>query len=224
MDISPVAAETEGGTTKEESNQCLLDRVSCDYVRSDSIRTSQANSETSRSDQKRSHTDYTPKWHQHHLTKTEVIVIAHKRMLHTSIIENDTFYKLPLRSQALYAHMCLQADDEGFCPQADKIRHMLNARHSELDILVKKGYLHRFPNGLHLIIHWRIHNHIRRDRGCPSAFTQERQQVFVNPDKTYHVVDHPMTLQEISRYADENHLLPLAGFLFGNDSQPVVED
>lgn len=145
-------------------------------------------------------------------------------MLHTSIIESDAFYKLPIRSQVIYLHMCMLADDEGFCTQAGRVRQLLRAKQSELDTLVERGYLYKFRTGLYLIIHWRIHNHVRRDRGCSSAFSEERKRVFICHDKSYHVVDQTMSCNEISRYADAHHMSPLFGFIFDNDCRVVDTD
>ena len=145
-------------------------------------------------------------------------------MLHASVIESDAFYQLPVRSQVIYIHMCLLADDEGFCTQTDRLRQLLRAKQSEVDILIERGYLYRFHASLYLITHWRIHNVVRRDKGSPSAFLEERNRVFILPDKSYLVADKPMSFAQASQYADKNDLRPLAGFVFDNDCHEDAPD
>jgi len=40
--------------------------------------------------------------------------MAVKRMFSSSVTETDSFLELPLKSQALYFHLGMQGDDDGF--------------------------------------------------------------------------------------------------------------
>ncbi len=39
--------------------------------------------------------------------------MAERRMFHTAVVESDAFLDLPVGVQALYFHLCMQADDDG---------------------------------------------------------------------------------------------------------------
>ncbi len=45
--------------------------------------------------------------------------MAERRMFHSSVVESDAFLDLPAGAQALYFHMGMHADDDGFvnCPK-----------------------------------------------------------------------------------------------------------
>ena len=47
--------------------------------------------------------------------------MAARRMFAISFVESDKFTEMPLSSQALYFHVCLQADDDGIVNNALRI-------------------------------------------------------------------------------------------------------
>ena len=48
--------------------------------------------------------------------------MAEKRMFSRELVESDDFLDLPLSAQALYLHICMEADDDGFVNNANRIR------------------------------------------------------------------------------------------------------
>ena len=51
--------------------------------------------------------------------------MAEKRMFAQTIIDSDAFLEMPLSTQALYFHLCMRADDEGFVNNPKKIQRMV---------------------------------------------------------------------------------------------------
>ena len=54
--------------------------------------------------------------------------MAERRMFAKSIIDSDAFLDMPLSTQALYFHLSMRADDEGFVGNPKRIRAMGQAR------------------------------------------------------------------------------------------------
>ena len=48
--------------------------------------------------------------------------MADRRMFAMTIMDSDAFLDLPLSSQALYVHLCMRADDDGFLNNAKRDR------------------------------------------------------------------------------------------------------
>ena len=100
--------------------------------------------------------------------------MAEKRMYSKKITETDDFLSLPLSTQALYFHLGMNADDDGFVSSPVKVMRMIGANKNELDLLLAKRYLIPFGNGVVVIRHWRINNYLRSDRYTPTLYVAEK--------------------------------------------------
>ena len=87
--------------------------------------------------------------------------MAERRMMSKKIIDSDAFTEMPLSSQALYFHLLLRADDDGFLNNAKKIMRDVGANQNDYDMLLMKRFLIQFEDGGCVIKHWRIHNYIQ---------------------------------------------------------------
>lgn len=90
--------------------------------------------------------------------------MAEKRMFTKSIIDSDAFLEMPLSAQALYFHLNMRADDDGFVNNPKRITDYVNASADDLKILLAKRFIIRFDSGVIVIKHWRMHNTLRSDR------------------------------------------------------------
>ena len=79
-------------------------------------------------------------------------------MFSLRIVDSDEFLDMPLSTQALYFHLSMRADDEGFINNPKKIRRMIGASEDDLKLLIAKSYLIAFDTGVVVIKHWKIHN------------------------------------------------------------------
>lgn len=109
-------------------------------------------------------------------------------MFAKSIIDSDSFLNLPLTAQALYFHICMRADDDGFVNNPVVIQRMVGASHKEMDILLAKNYLILFDSGIVLVKHWKIHNYIRSDRYKPTHYTDEKNTVTLSNSNIYEIL------------------------------------
>ena len=89
--------------------------------------------------------------------------MAERRMMSKKIIDSDAFTEMPLSSQALYFHLLLRADDDGFLNNAKKIMRNVGANQNDYDMLLMKSFIIQFDEGVCVIKHWLIHNYIRSD-------------------------------------------------------------
>jgi len=106
-------------------------------------------------------------------------------MFAKTIIDSDAFLDMPCSSQALYFHLGMRADDEGFINNAKKIQRMVGASDDDLKILVIKGFIIPFDSGICVIKDWRIHNYIKNDRYQPTQYVVEKSQLRIANNKTY---------------------------------------
>ena len=114
--------------------------------------------------------------------------MAERRMFAKSVIDSDMFLDMSLSTQALYFHLAMRADDDGFVNNPKRIQRMIGASDDELKILIAKQYIFPFESGVVVIKHWKVHNYIQKDRYHPSTLS-EKQLLKVNNDNTYEVLD-----------------------------------
>ena len=112
--------------------------------------------------------------------------MAKRRMFCRKIIESDPFSDMPLSAQALYFHICLAADDDGFVSGVKGIRRRIGASEDDLRILIAKRFLIPFSSGVVVVRHWRVHNSLRADRYTPTEYADEAALLMLKrsePDK-----------------------------------------
>lgn len=115
--------------------------------------------------------------------------MAGRRCLSSKITESDPFYGLPEGAQALYLHLNMQADDDGFVNNAVGVASRFKGGAAALDKLVKKRFLLKFDD-VYVIKHWRISNSLKNDRLKPLAYASIAQKIWVKTNKAY--TDHPV--------------------------------
>lgn len=111
--------------------------------------------------------------------------MAERRMFAKTIIDSDAFLDMPLSTQALYFHLSMRADDEGFLNNAKKIMREIGANQNDYDVLVSKRFIIQFPDGICVIKHWRIHNYIQSDRFKPTMYQEEKSMLTMKKNKSY---------------------------------------
>ena len=111
--------------------------------------------------------------------------MAEKRMFSKKIVESDAFLDMPLSSQALYFHLCMGADDDGFLNAPKRIMRMLGCTKGDLEILARNKFILCFESGIVVIKHWRINNNIQKDRYKPTQYIEELSQLTVKENNAY---------------------------------------
>lgn len=111
--------------------------------------------------------------------------MAERRMFSKKIIDSDAFLDMPLSSQALYFHLSMRADDEGFVGNPKRIRAMIGASEDDLKLLLVKRFILVFESGVVVIKHWKIHNYIQNDRATPTTYIEEKATLALDEKKAY---------------------------------------
>lgn len=111
--------------------------------------------------------------------------MAERRMFSKFIIDSDAFLDMPSSAQALYFHLAMRADDDGFVNCPKKIQRMVSSSDDDLKILLAKRFLIPFESGIVVIKHWRIHNYIQKDRYKPTVYQEELKRLTVKKNGAY---------------------------------------
>ena len=109
-------------------------------------------------------------------------------MFNTQIVDSDAFLSMPLSSQALYFHLGMSADDDGFLNNPVQIARAINASQDDMNLLLLKKFILRFDTGVMVIKHWKINNYIRSDRYKPTLYQDELRQLEVKQDGGYRFI------------------------------------
>ena len=121
--------------------------------------------------------------------------MAQRRMFSKKVTDTDSFLDMPLSAQCLYFHLNMEADDDGFLGNSKTIRRKIGASEDDLKLLIAKGFLIPFENGVVVIKDWRIHNYIRKDTYNTTIYTDEKQQIEQDATGSYtfrrRIVDDP---------------------------------
>ena len=128
--------------------------------------------------------------------------MAERRMFAKTIIDSDAFLDMPLSAQALYFHLSMRADDEGFVNNPKKIQRMVGASDDDCKLLVLKRFILTFESGVIVIKHWKIHNYIRNDRFKETVYVKEKAMLALNENNAYTEMDTngiPSGIQSVSK-------------------------
>ena len=111
--------------------------------------------------------------------------MAERRMFSKAVIDSDAFLDLPLSTQALYFHLSMRADDDGFVNNPKKIQRMIGASDDDCKLLLLKQFIISFESGIIVIRHWRLHNYIQKDRYKQTLYQAEKNQLQLQENGMY---------------------------------------
>ena len=111
--------------------------------------------------------------------------MAERRMFAKTIIDSDAFLDMPLSAQALYFHLNMRADDDGFINNPKKIQRMVGASDDDLKLLKLKSFVLEFETGVIVIKHWKINNYIQKDRYKKTMYQEEKSLLTIKENGSY---------------------------------------
>jgi hypothetical protein len=106
-------------------------------------------------------------------------------MFNKEIVNSDAFSSMPISSQALYFHLGMEADDDGFINNPLRVVRAINVSSDDLNLLLVKRFILQFQSGVIVIKHWRKNNQIRYDRYKTTTYKDEAMLLYVKDDGTY---------------------------------------
>lgn len=110
--------------------------------------------------------------------------MAQRRMFSKDITEHDSFLEMPLSTQALYFHLGMQADDDGFV-SPNRIMRMIGCQLDDLKVLIGKKFVLAFEDGIVVIKHWKMNNYIQRDRYKETVHAEKLALLQVKTNGSY---------------------------------------
>lgn len=139
--------------------------------------------------------------------------MAKRRMFSLDVVDSDAFMELPLSAQALYFHLGMRADDDGFVSNARRIQKLISAQDDDMKLLLFKRFVLACSGGIFVIKHWRLHNYVKNDRYKPTLYQEQKAALFTKKNGVY--TDHPIPADELP--APSSGCLPP-----GNATEPDV--
>ena len=118
--------------------------------------------------------------------------MARRRMISNDITGSYNFQSMEHTTQLLYFYFCLSADDDGFIGNPYIYTNLTGCSENDLETLERRGYVIRFASGVLAVVHWYIHNTIKKDRYNPTVHKAELAQLRLE-DKCYVRAPQPET-------------------------------
>lgn len=103
--------------------------------------------------------------------------MANRRMFSRDVVETDRFLGMPLTTQALYFHLGMEADDDGFVSSPKKVQRAVGCTEGDLKHLASCGYIIPFESGVIVIAHWKQSNYIQSDRYRKTSCREEAEKL-----------------------------------------------
>ena len=103
--------------------------------------------------------------------------MALRRMFSLEVVNTDAFLDLPLSTQALYFHLGMRADDDGFVASPKRLTAMVGCSTEDMDRLVEAGLVLRFESGVCAIRHWKLNNYLQKDRYKETNCVAEKRRL-----------------------------------------------
>lgn len=128
--------------------------------------------------------------------------MARRRMFSLDIVDTDKFLDMPSSTQALYFHLGMRADDDGFVSSPKRITKTVNCSEDDLKLLIAKKYLIPFESGIVVISDWKINNELKKDRCKPTIHLSEFEKIQTQKNKSYSLITpkmSPKCLQNVSK-------------------------
>ncbi|MBQ3953576.1 MAG: hypothetical protein II679_04850 [Ruminococcus sp.] len=113
-------------------------------------------------------------------------------MISNDITGSYNFQSMEHTTQLLYFYFCLSADDDGFIGNPYIYTNLTGCGENDLETLERRGYVIRFASGVLAVVHWYIHNTIKKDRYNPTVHKAELAQLRLE-DKCYVRAPQPET-------------------------------
>lgn len=121
-------------------------------------------------------------------------------MFAKTIIDSDAFLDLQPTAQALYFHLSMRADDDGFVDKPRAIMRLMCANDSDMESLAQNKFIIHFKDeGVVVIKHWKMSNTIKSDRYTETKYKEIKAKLETDENGAYilkscfHTGDMPET-------------------------------
>lgn len=111
--------------------------------------------------------------------------MAQKRMFDKRVIDSDEFLEMPLTTQAVYFHLNMRADDDGFIDNWKSVLRLIGGKDDDIKVLISKRFIIPFEKGVIVIKHWKINNLLRKDRYVETIHRDEKEKLIIEKNGEY---------------------------------------
>lgn len=115
--------------------------------------------------------------------------MAQRRMFSLKVVDTDRFLDMPASAQALYFHLGMRADDDGFVDSPKKITSFVGGKADDLKLLASKNFIIPFQSGVCVITDWKQNNQVRHDRYTETLYLEEKRQLETNEINVYKLLN-----------------------------------
>ncbi len=161
--------------------------------------------------------------------------MANKRMFDKRVIDNDSFLEMPLTTQAVYFHLNMRADDDGFVDNWKSILRTVGGKEDDIKVLISKKFIIPFEKGVIVIRHWRLNNYLQNDRTKPTIYQEERKQLSLDKNGVYslytscvHSIDknrlEEISIEENNTSSSTNTIEPIVETTMSEATTPKMND
>ena len=105
------------------------------------------------------------------------------------ICDSDAFLDMPLSAQALYFHLNMRADDDGFIGNSKRVQRLIGASEDDFKLLLMKRFIIEFDDGVIVIKHWRMHNTLSQNRYHETQYLEEKSMLRLKDNGSYSLSD-----------------------------------
>lgn len=126
--------------------------------------------------------------------------MAQKRMFSLQVVDTDKFMDMSASAQALYFHLGMHGDDDGFVSSPRKIARAAGCNDDDMRLLAAKGFIIPMDSGVVVITDWKLNNTIKSDRYSPTIYQEEKAmlQVGLNGRYSFGTTLEPKRIQNSS--------------------------
>ena len=112
-------------------------------------------------------------------------------MFSLQVVDTDKFLDMPPSSQALYFHLGMHGDDDGFVSSPRKIARCAGCNDDDMRILAAKGFIIPFDSGVLVITDWRVNNTLQNDRYKETIYQEEKSLLRLEKSGKYVIGSNP---------------------------------
>lgn len=106
-------------------------------------------------------------------------------MFSLAVVDTDRFTDMPTSAQALYFHLGMHGDDDGFVSSPKKIQRSVGCNDDDMRLLAAKGFIILFDSGVVVITDWKINNTLKNDRYVETIYQDEKAKLCLGNSRKY---------------------------------------
>jgi hypothetical protein len=130
--------------------------------------------------------------------------MAERRMFSKSIINSDAFLDMPASARALYYHLSMMADDDGFINNTRSMMRAASSTEDDIKVLVEKKFILYFnEEGISVIKHWKMSNSVPKDRYTETKYKELKDSLKIDENGSYSLHDGNNQVTECQQNVDK---------------------